>query len=575
MNFDDVLQYIGEFGLYQKRVYFLLCLFCIFHGMRMVVMVFTLYQPKHRCAIPGYLNDTFDVTSLEHLMAVNSSIPSGDSCHIYQPGNYTYDADNRPINASLEKCTRWVYDESVFVSTVTGQLDLVCDDSTKRSHAAMVFYGGFLIGTFLLGTISDYFGRKICLYLSLTLVVIFGTGLVFTKSFIAFTVVNFFLGAAVPGMFPSAFVIGIELVAPAKRTYTASIIQLFFSTGVVILSGLAFLIRDWHYLLVAITAPLVLFYLMWCLIPESPRWQIQKGRYEKARQTVLQAAKVNKKEVPSEILDAVMPVDEDEESIALYDLEKNEREREKKAAEVKEKGRLIDVFKSPVLFVRTSIIFFNWFVISMTFYGLNFNIGNLVGASMFLNFFISGLVEFPAYLLPMFTVDRFGRKAVHFGMLISSGVACLGCVFSIIFASDYPWITITLAMIGKFGASGAFSTVYMYSSEIFPTVIRNSALGMSSSWGRVGAMFAPYVAAMGAKAEGELGRSVPLLVCGCLVICAGMLSCFLPETWGRKLPETVNDAKNFTKIVKENSLLTKVNTDTDNSETSLAIENCC
>ncbi|CAL1544736.1 unnamed protein product, partial [Lymnaea stagnalis] len=118
MKFDDILKYVGDFGPFQKRVYFLLCLFCIFHGMRMVVLVFILSVSKHRCSIPGYLNDSYDVTSLAHQQALNMSVPLNDSCHIFHPGNYSYDDNNLPINASLQKCSSWVFDRSLFSSTV-------------------------------------------------------------------------------------------------------------------------------------------------------------------------------------------------------------------------------------------------------------------------------------------------------------------------------------------------------------------------------------------------------------------------------------------------------------------------
>lgn len=51
-------------------------------------------------------------------------------------------------------------------------------------------------------------------------------------------------------------------------------------------------------------------------------------------------------------------------------------------------------------------------------------------------------------------------------------------------------------MIGKFCATAAFSTVYVVTSEIFPTVIRNAAMGGGSMCARVGGMVAPYIAGL-------------------------------------------------------------------------------
>nr|KAI8742205.1 organic cation transporter protein [Biomphalaria glabrata] len=537
MKFDDVLKHVGEFGLYQKRVYFLLCLFSVFHAMRMVVLVFLQNTPSFRCAIPDYPNDTYEVTSVDHELKLNRSIPPGDFCHILVTSNSTFDENNRPMNASLAKCNRWVFDTSVFTSTIASQFSLVCDDTTKISHSAMSFYGGLLIGTFILGFLSDLIGRKLCLYISLTFLLLLGVGQSFADSYIAFAILNFFVGVALTGIFPSAYVIGIEIVGPSKRTNTGMITQLFFSTGVVSVAGLAYLIRSWQYLLLAITAPLVLFFTMWCFIPESPRWQIQKGHYSKARETVLTAAKVNKTSVPQWILDVVMPLEKkDDKSLDEENVQK---------------GKFIDLFKSKTICKRTLISFFLWFAIAITFYGLIFNTTNLGSGSIFLNFFLSGLVEFPAHILTLLTIDKLGRKRVLFGMMMTSGLACLGCVLSIMLtAEEHQWLTVTLAMIGKFGAAGCYGCMYMYTAELFPTVIRNSALGAGTSCARLGAMFAPYVALEGAKSGGTLGQGVPLLVFGCLIVFGGALLCFMPETLNKKLPETVTDIKNFSKLSK-------------------------
>lgn len=59
---------------------------------------------------------------------------------------------------------------------------------------------------------------------------------------------------------------------------------------------------------------------------------------------------------------------------------------------------------------------------------------------------------------------------------------------------DYYWLSITLAMIGKFGASAAFGIIYVFSAELFPTVIRNNGIGLSSLIGHIGGVIAPYIA---------------------------------------------------------------------------------
>ncbi|GFN79336.1 solute carrier family 22 member 13 [Plakobranchus ocellatus] len=112
------------------------------------------------------------------------------------------------------------------------------------------------------------------------------------------------------------------------------------------------------------------------------------------------------------------------------------------------------------------------------------------------------------------------------------------------------WITLLLSLVGKFGASAAFAVIYIYSAELFPTVMRNSGMGMCSLSARIGGILAPYIADLGEVISGRWGVAVPLLIFGGLSVAAGLLILFLPETSNRVLPDTVEDAKNFGKTKK-------------------------
>ena len=53
--------------------------------------------------------------------------------------------------------------------------------------------------------------------------------------------------------------------------------------------------------------------------------------------------------------------------------------------------------------------------------------------------------------------------------------------------------TTALAMLGKLAVSAAFTSVYLMSSELFPTVIRNSAMACCEMATDVGSTLSPYV----------------------------------------------------------------------------------
>lgn len=52
-------------------------------------------------------------------------------------------------------------------------------------------------------------------------------------------------------------------------------------------------------------------------------------------------------------------------------------------------------------------------------------------------------------------------------------------------------------MVGKFGITAAFSMVYVYTAELYPTVVRNMGVGVSSMASRLGSILSPYFVYLG------------------------------------------------------------------------------
>lgn len=48
-------------------------------------------------------------------------------------------------------------------------------------------------------------------------------------------------------------------------------------------------------------------------------------------------------------------------------------------------------------------------------------------------------------------------------------------------------------MIGKLAITSSYGTIYIFSVEQFPTVIRNAGLGAASTSARMGSVFAPLI----------------------------------------------------------------------------------
>lgn len=54
-----------------------------------------------------------------------------------------------------------------------------------------------------------------------------------------------------------------EIVGPSKRVWTGVMVQVFFAIGMTILSGVAYFIRDWHTLELAMAVPVGIFLIYW------------------------------------------------------------------------------------------------------------------------------------------------------------------------------------------------------------------------------------------------------------------------------------------------------------------------
>ena len=68
-----------------------------------------------------------------------------------------------------------------------------------------------------------------------------------------------------------------------------------------------------------------------------------------------------------------------------------------------------------------------------------------------------------------------------------------------------------LALLGKFSASSTFCSVYIFTAELYPTSIRNTALGIHSLSARIGAIAAPQLALF---LPGIMFEALPLLIMG-------------------------------------------------------------
>ncbi|CAM5094756.1 unnamed protein product, partial [Eretmochelys imbricata] len=83
-----------------------------------------------------------------------------------------------------------------------------------------------------------------------------------------------------------------------------------------------------------------------------------------------------------------------------------------------------------------------------------------------------------------------------------------------------PVVVTTLAVIGKFAIAAALSISYVYSAELFPTIIRLTGVGLCSMSARVGGIISPLISLLD-----KYHPAIPMAIFGSTLVTAGIL-CF-------------------------------------------------
>lgn len=530
MGYDDVITHLGDFGRYQRWIYFLICLPTITCAFHKLAGVFLLAKPDFRCVLP-FENDTVKYDLPESIMTMaypKDALGKWKTCEYFN-ANYSSDYFNSstPAPGTLT-CDRFVYDDSRYDNSAVTEWNMVCNRSWLRAISDAMFMLGVLLGSIIFGQLSDKYGRKPIFFASLIIQVIFGVLAGIAPEYLTYTISRIIVGATTSGVFLVAYVIAMEMVGPTYRLFAGVVIMMFFSVGYVLTALFAYFITDWRWLQIALTLPGILFMCYYWIIPESTRWLLSKNRKEEAMTNIKKAAKVNKVTIPEDILNNL--------------LENESDKKEQTTAQPDKSASVFDLLRYPNLRRKTLLIFFDWFVNSGVYYGLSWNTSNLGGNDL-LNFVIFGAIEIPGYTFLLFTLNRWGRRTILCGCMLFAGVMLL---LTIAVPAEQTWLIVTLAMLGKLAITASYGTVYIFSAEQFPTVIRNVGLGAASMVARIGGILAPF-----ANLLADYWKPLPFIMFGTLAFTGGLLSLLLPETHNKPLLETIAEGERFGKKSKD------------------------
>ncbi|XP_031575289.1 organic cation transporter protein-like [Actinia tenebrosa] len=483
MNFDSALTKIGEFGPYQRIQYFIVNTVTIPMYFQLLISVFLAAQPQWKC--------------------------------LGQP--------NEPLcKPDGTACSKSVY-TSNFTSIAT-EWGLICGNTYKSEAAQSVYMAGALVGALAAGLMSDKYGRRIVWCVCIIANCIFGVLSAFSPSLYLFYVVRFFHGIFIQGGTLVTFVLATEMIGSSYRAVAAMSVSMFAAVSFVLLALLANTFRNWRSLMIVSVVPQIVSIFSMYLVPESPRWLLFQGRVQEAEDIINEAASANGLSIPK------------------ISLEKSGGPNAKPGG-TPENVSLLSLFKRKSIRSITMVMLISFVVNGIGYFGISMSVSRL-GEDMHVNFALSGLVEVPSYLVGVPLLNRIGRQKSNFVFTFGAAIACWWCMRLQQAEVVNSMLVTCAALFGKFCVSATNAVLYTYAAELYPTVVRNMALGVLTVSSRIGAIAAPFIVLLGNE-----NRSTPMFIISIVTLSAALLGLKLPETKGKPLPQTFDDLVHKTVFV--------------------------
>ena len=494
---------IGGWGPTQKRVvFYLILMYCVapFSNSH-----FVFSSPSK---VDFYCVDTDPLT--------NTSVYLKNSCKI---GNYT----------DAPKCQKFEHDRSYHMRTLVNTFDLVCEKAWYPSFSESLHQLGYAVSGVLFGIISDARGRFFAAKIAIVLEIVAGFGQAFAPSIYFYWVSRFFVGVAAYGRFLNGYILISEWVGPTLRgKLTSTVYDIGWFLGGCILLGAFYFYPD--YVAIEVTTRIVEIFLFIgyiFVVKESPRWLLTHGKWDEAtkllKSAALEVGKFKEDEIDRRI-----------QALKEYTL----KEQEKAKKEEKDKASVFDIWKDPQLLKISVIFYFSWFSLAFTGYASGLNVGQL-GVNIYALGLFGKLTRVPNMILMYWLIGRFERKTLGRTGLFVMAV----CLFVSVLCSFSPSLVIALILIGVVGGMSrglAFQTLYVMSTEFFPTNMRQTSMGICSLFARMGSVVAPFIK------ELTIATSlwVPFTIFTALITITATLWLFLPETMDIQLPDNVIQSKN-------------------------------
>ncbi|XP_069328130.1 solute carrier family 22 member 14 [Eulemur rufifrons] len=518
-KFAPILDAVGQFGTFQRRLVALTFIPNIISGFFLFVDQFVLEAQKPYCNTSWILAVGPNLSEAEQLNLTLPREPNGtfQTCRMYLPVSWDLDSIIQFGLNYTDTCQDgWIYPGAKRRSLIN-EFDLVCGRELYKDTMHTTFVAGLLTGCFMFGLISDKMGRYPATLLSLLVLTVFGFGTAFVNSFNLYLFFRFCASQALVGYAISSMSLVTEWLGGEHRAHGIILAHCFFDVGILFLTGLAYSIPHWRLLFLVGGLPVFpLIFYIW-ILPESPRWLVMKGKVKEAKELLCYAAAVNNRTIPLSLLDEL------------------QLPRKKTTT-----ASVLDFYSNRQLCMMTLVLSVVWFTSSYGYFTLQITMKE-IGVNIYLRQVVFGLMEVPARLCCIFLVDQVGRKWSLAMTLLQASLVYL----VLMFIPAGPKSTMVLViMLGQFSLAATATVFFLHTAELFPTVLRSTGLGLVTLSSVAGAMLSLTIIRHGPSI-------LPFFLCLVSVIMALGFSSLLPESRNQPLCDSLEHFPHLRNMSKE------------------------
>ena len=334
---------------------------------------------------------------------------------------------------------------------------------TQTEIAASSLLLGCVVGASVAAFTSDRFGRKRVLLAAAALFTLSSIGAALPRDLTEFAVARLLGGVAI-GIASTLSPLYIAEISPApQRGLLVCLNQLAIVAGILLSYSVNYLLTgagpaNWRWMFASAAVPSIAFLFTLLLIPESPRWLVQKGRLQEAERFLVHSVGPQT---------AVTEIEAIRDAIA------------------EERGELLDPTFRKALVVAIVIALASQFtgINTIIYYGsivfLEHVPHQTASTALWANVII-GAINFVATIAGMLLIDRSGRKRLLSSAFGGMALSLVGVSAAIRFqASGTVVLIFVLTYVACF-AVGVGTGTWVVMAEICPTRVRGRAMAVAT-----------------------------------------------------------------------------------------------